>query len=115
VSLAATASRLLNTYGEPVAVTFTAPGTINPATGEGTPGATTSISGFGYPSRYRAQDVDGTLIQATDTRLVLEKIAQRPFKGWRATVDGVTFRVVDVQHIRLAGADVLYICQLRAD
>jgi len=40
-------------------------------------------------------------------------VDEEPAQGWRAQVQGKTFRVMDVQPITKSGADVIYICQLR--
>lgn len=109
----ATARRLLAKFGEPVVLSYVAGGSIDPATGEGTPGSTVTINGNGYPSRYRADQVDGTQVLGTDTRLILELVDERPAPGWAAQVNGITFRVMDAQPIRKTAQDVIYICQLR--
>lgn len=115
-NLALTASRLLADKGEPVTITFLGEASTDPVTGEPqTPSANTTFSAFGYPSKYMKKDVDGANIQAGDVRLVLELIDQRPEVGCLATVDSQTYRVMDVNPIRQSGADVIYICQLRAN
>ena len=113
---AATASRLLTRYGETVTIETPETGGFNPITGEpshGEPG--TTYTGKGYPGRYQKSEVNGTTIQSGDIRLVLELIAQRPQVGWTVTVDSGTYRIMDVNPIRKAGADVIYICQLRSN
>lgn len=115
-NLAATASRLLSRYGETVTVDAPETGGYNPITGEpgdGEPGA--SYTGKGYPGRYQKSEINGTTIQSGDIRLVLELLEQRPQVGWYVTVDSVTYRIMDVSPIRRTAADVIYICQLRAN
>ncbi len=115
-SIAATASKLLAAKGEPVTITFVGGGTSDPITGEAqTPAANTDYTGNGYPSQYMQKDINGTNIIAGDVRLILELIGQRPEVGCQATVDSKTYRVMDVNPIRLSGDDVIYICQLRAN
>ena len=115
-SLAVTASKLLAAKGEPVTITFVGGGATNPVTGEPeTPAANVTYSGNGYPSQYVQKDIDGVNIQAGDVRLVLELLDERPEVGCLAAVDGRTYRVMTVNPIRLTGADVIYICQLRAN
>ncbi len=113
---AATASRLLTRYGETVTVNAPDTGGYNPITGEpgdSEPGAT--YTGKGYPGRYQKSEINGTTIQSGDVRLILELLSQRPQVGWTVTVDADTYRIMDVNPIRKTGADVLYICQLRAN
>jgi hypothetical protein len=117
MSIAETASKLLARYGEAVAMTMP-PSTpaFNPVTGAAqTPSASTTVIGFGYPSAYRKGEIDGVTIKAGDIRLILEKIVSQPAAGYTIAVDGTTYRIQDVQKIRKTGADVIYICQLRAN
>ena len=114
MSIADTATTLLTKFGEAVTLTYETNEVRNPATGEiTTPATENEASGFGYPSRYQNAEVDGTVVQRSDTRLILNKVTQKPEQGWRAQVQGKTLRVMDVQPITKSGADVVYICQLR--
>jgi hypothetical protein len=115
-SQAQTASRLLAKYGETVSIIFPVYSGTDPITGEviGT-NTSTTITGKGYPSLYQKQDIDGATIQTGDIRLILELINTRPAVGCLATVDGTTYRIMNVQPIRLTGEDVIYICQIRAN
>lgn len=116
MTIAATAARLLTTYGDPVSVVFESGGDIDPATGVVTdPVTETPTSAYGYLSRYRTSDVDGSVIQAGDIRLILEKLSRKPNKGERCTADGATYRIMDVQDIRYKADTVITICQLRAN
>jgi len=114
MSIADTATKLLAKFGEPVTLTHETNEVRDPATGEiTTPASENVVPGFGYPSRFQNAEVDGTVIKRSDTRLVLNKVSRRPEQGWRAQVQGKTFRIMDVQPITKSGADVIYICQLR--
>lgn len=117
MSLAATASRLLAANGEAVTITFP-PSTpaFNPVTGAAqTPTASQTITGSGYPAGYEGSEIDGETIKAGDVKLILEKVSTRPEAGATATVDSKTYRIQNVQFIRRSGADIIYICQLRAN
>ena len=114
MAIADTATTLLAKFGEAVSLTYETNEVRNPATGEITTPATENVvPGFGYPSRFQNAEVDGTVIKRSDTRLILNKVDEEPAQGWRAQVQGKTFRVMDVQPITQSGADVIYICQLR--
>ena len=107
-------TKLLAEFGEAVSLTYETDEVRNPATGEvTTPASENVVPGFGYPSRFQNAEVDGTVIKRSDTRLILNKVDEEPAQGWRAQVQGKTFRVMDVQPITKSGADVIYICQLR--
>lgn len=114
--LAVTAARLLAKNGEPVTLTNGEAGVIefDPITGDPiTPAASVMITANAYPSRYQANEIDGSSIQSGDIRLILEVVTPRPESGWSVTVDGQTYRIMDVKPIRKAGADKLLICQIR--
>ena len=114
MSIVDTATTLLAKFGEAVSLTYETDEVRNPATGEvTTPASENVVPGFGYPSRFQNAEVDGTVVQRSDTRLILNKVDEAPEQGWRAQVQGKTFRVMDVQPITKSGADVIYICQLR--
>lgn len=113
--LSATASRLLTKYGEAVTLSYKTGGGVDPATGTvTTPQTTVTVGGFGYPSRYQKEEIDGAVIKADDVRLVLEKVAERPQSGWSALVDSKQYRVMDVRPVRRSATDVIYICQARS-
>ena len=115
-SQAQTASKLLAKYGEAVSIIFPVYGGTDPITGAviGT-NTSTTITGKGYPALYQKQDIDGTSIEAGDIRLILELISTPPDVGCLALVDSTTYRIMNVQPIRLTGEDVIYICQIRAN
>jgi len=114
MSIADTATMLLAKFGEAVALTYETDEVRNPATGEiTTPATENEVQGVGYPSRFTNAEVDGTVVRRSDTRLILNKVSEEPLQGWRAQVQGKTFRVMDVQPITRSGLDVIYICQLR--
>lgn len=114
MSLSDTAIALLARNGEPVVISYVNAEVRNPATGAiTTPGAIVTLNGYGYPARYRAQEIDGTVVKHSDIRLILSLITTRPQPGWLAFVQSKTFRIMDVQAITKAGGDIIYICQLR--
>jgi len=117
MSLAATASKLLAANGEGVTITFP-PSTpaFDPVTGAPqTPSAPQTVTGNGYPAGYTGSEIDGEAIKAGDIKLILEKVSVRPEVNATATIDSKTYRIMDVQFIRRSGADIIYICQLRAN
>lgn len=114
MTITASASRLLKKLGEPVTLAYTSGATVDPVTGDTTGGTPVTVAAYGYPGRYMANEVDGSIIKSGDIRLTLEKISTRPQQGWDATVDGKTYRIMDVRPVRKSAADVIYICQIRA-
>lgn len=117
MSLADTAADLLDRFGETLTVTYQ-PSTpaYDPITGEPqTPSASNTATSKGYAGNYNSSDIDGDLIKANDVRLILQVLDDRPVKGAHVTVDSVKYRIMNTQFIRQSGADVIYICQLRAN
>lgn len=113
---AQTAARLLAKYGEQVAVTFTNWGEYDPITGAASGTTTeTTINAVAYPSNYQTKEIDGTVIQAGDIRLILELIETVPVVGCLVLVDGITYRIMHIKPIRLSGDNIIFICQIRAN
>ena len=109
------AARLLAKNGELVTIQFPGSPSRDPITGASVAVATsTSVTANGYPAAYTSANIDGTVIRQNDIRLLLELIEPRPIRGCLAVVDGATYQVLDVQVIRKAAADVMFICQIRA-
>ena len=113
MSIADTASRLLEKFGEPVQFSYLSGGAPNAVTGGIDGGVPVVVEGNGYPSRYRKGEQSGQAVQAGDIRLICEKVSERPQVDWSCLVDGEIYRVMDSQPIRKTGADIIYICQLR--
>ena len=112
---AASAIRLLEKNGELVTIQFPGTSGYDPVTGGQTTGsAGQSVEASGYPGKYMSGRADGNVIRQNDVRLILQLIDPKPVPGCTALVDGVTYQVLDVQSIRKAGEDVLFVCQLRA-
>lgn len=113
--LALAAIELLEELGEPVVIRRPGGEERDPATGDLIGSATPlEFDGHGYPGQYEADEVDGTTIHSSDTKLLLGLIAQRPQVGWEADVDGKTLRIMEAEAVRKSGQDIIYICQLRA-
>jgi len=64
-------------------------------------------------SQYNSYEIDGTVIQQGDTKLTLSKLDTRPTVGDTVTMDGKTYRIMDVYPVRMSGADVVYVVQGR--
>ncbi len=109
------AAEQLRKVGEPVSIAFAGTPAFDPITGEAVaPVGGQTVNAYGYPAGYIQSDIDGTVIQAGDIRLTLELINPRPQVGCMATVDGTTYRVMNVRMVRKADEDVVYVLQLRA-
>lgn len=110
---AATAQRLLTKFGK--SLTLTLPDTVE----DGPPGVggTTvpgrSIAGQGVKLNYQNSEIDGTLIQAGDAKIILEATSEPPENGMLITIDGSEWRVMDWSPLAPADTVVIYTIQAR--
>lgn len=112
-NLAATATRLLTKYGQTVTVTRDVVGTVDPITGQGTPGTPVTFTGKGAIFDYDIRLVDGVMIQATDKRLMLEAANAPEIGDVITTADG-DYTAVSVNPTSPAGTVVKYDIQIRS-
>lgn len=111
--LAAVASRLLTDKGQSVSFSRRTGGTFNPATGTYSGDTATTFSGYGAAFNYNKTEIDGTIVQSGDLRLILEAVATPPAQGDEATVGGIDYRVMDVRPTSPGGTVTHYELQLR--
>jgi len=107
----ATAQRMLTKYGQTVSVVRDN-GTFNAATGAMDTTSTTSYAGVGYPSNYRKSDIDGVIVQQSDTLLIFSSNTI-PQVNDAFTVGTKTMTALDIQFVTISGENVVYKIQLR--
>lgn len=107
-----TASRLLKSKGQSLSFTRNVETAFNPATGVKT-NSDFSFTAYGAAFDYKLSEIDGTVIEAGDIRLMLEKTTNAPLKGDSVKVDTVNYRVMDVMKSSPAGTITHYTCRLR--
>lgn len=76
-------------------------------------GAVGTQIAYGYPESYSNAEIDGTIIQRGDIKLICSAGALRPIVGWLCLLDSVNYRVMNCDPIRESGVDVIYYVQLR--
>lgn len=105
---------LIKKYG--IQATFeseTSP-TIDPITGEETgTGATTQFSANVIKSNYNDFEIEGTEIQKSDTKLLMDALSGTPEQGMTVTVSGDSYRVISFKSIEPADTPVVYKVQVR--
>ena len=111
-SASATATKLLTKHGESVTFTRETTTSFDPATGEETVTAST-FSGYANPSPYALHEIDGTLVQRGDIRLMTESLSIMPVPGDAVTFRSESYRVMHVQPISVNGGDAAYYVQAR--
>lgn len=112
-SLAATATRLLDTYGQAVAFSRETSSSFDPVTGIDTT-STSTFSGSGAAFDYNSSEIDGEIVQRDDIRLMLEAVDTAPIIGDKCTVDSKAYRVMNVMTSSPGGTVTHYELQLRA-
>jgi len=111
---AATAKRLLTRFGQVVTIKRTTPGAYDPATGT-VSGGTVGYSCAGAVMNYASRDIDGTLVQRGDVRVLLAPDAAfEPKPGDTVTLaDTTVLTVINSRATKPAGLAVLYEIQAR--
>ena len=112
LSLAATAQRLIDKYGQTVTFTRTNAGTVNPITGIGTPAVDTTFSGNGIILNYSKALVDGINILSGDNRVLLSGKTEPKNDDIIVAANG-GFKVISVKPLTPAGIVVMYEIQVR--
>lgn len=106
-NLAATAERLLATYGEVVTYVRVTAGTYAPATGSATPTLDQSDV-FAVHADNRVRQQDGSVIRY-DAVLYIKGLPTMPLPGDRIVIRGQGYRVTPVETYTLQGMDVLHV------
>lgn len=65
-------------------------------------------------SKFKSQEIDGTLIRRDDVKLLVEAKGTAPTVRDRVNVGGVSYAIIDAAPIQPAGIPVLWILQCRA-
>ena len=65
-------------------------------------------------SRYPNNMIDGTLIQATDKRVMLSAVGPTPEVDWAVIIDGVSHAIMMIRPLQPSGVPIYYECQCRA-
>lgn len=112
--LAAVATTLLKDKGQVISFSRDNVTSFDPGQGIETKGTPITYSGNGAIFGFNASEVDGTVVQRDDKRMILEAVDTPPLIGDEAVVGGVTHRIVNVENVAPAGETVIYKVQLRA-
>ena len=110
---AATATRLLERFGQAVTLTRYGDAAYDPATGTTVPSETV-YPATGAKLDYAQRDIDGTLIKVGDCRVYLApNLAVTPQTGDTITIGAEVWKVVTSRPLAPAGTVVLHDAQVR--
>jgi len=110
---AATAARLLDKFGQ--SLTFSLPERTEGGA-PGVPGTIIpgrSITGVGVKLDYDNREIDGTVIQTGDARVLIEATNEPPENGMTLSIAGNQWRVENRQPLEPADIVVMYTLQIR--
>lgn len=112
-TLAATALRLCSTYGESCTFTRVVEGSYNVSTSTTAAGSTTTYTAYVVPEIYKLEEIDGQVVKVKDIKLITAHATEVPEPGDTVPINGATYRVINVQHLRVQGTTVAYNLQVR--
>lgn len=106
---------LLVKFGTGITLTVTSSGGFSLTTGTYVSASTTSYACTGVFSSYKRQDIDGSLIQATDKLLLLSayELDVTPSLMDKIYYGGIPYQILSIEEIKPADTTVLYKVQLR--
>ena len=111
--MSATAAELIAEFGQTITLERSAPGAYDASTGI-VPVTTTSLSGTGIDLDYTVREIDGTLVQRGDRKLLMSvKAGVVPAVSDVAIVGAVRFRVLAVKPLAPGGVTLTYELQCR--
>ena len=109
--VATDAADLIEEFGQAITITSTT-SVYDVATGTNALTETTQTA-YGVALDYRTKDIDGTLIQRGDKRLLVKGSITTPEEGEEVTVNGVDWVIKGVKQISPAGTVVMHEFTLR--
>jgi len=112
---AASALRLIKKYGMTMTVRRVTKGEYNSEAGERAADVVLSLDGKGIIEEYETKEIDGTLIQAGDRKIILAAsgLAIRPKKGDLLVIDGAISQIVKNKPTSPGGVDIIHNLQIR--
>ena len=110
--MAATASAMLDEFGQDVTFEYETGATYDPVLMTETGGSVNNETVKAFPTKFNASEMDDTIL-SSDIKLVCEKTSAKPLADWECTINSAKYRVMNSQSIGLAGDEVIYYVQLR--
>ncbi len=104
---------LLTEFGQAVSFLREVKGSYDPNSLQNPVVSTTTYSGFGVPTAYLLPEIDGTLVQADDIKLLAHIMTEVPLTSDQVNLGGINYRIQRVVKTVVNGEDVIYELQLR--
>lgn len=107
-----TARKLLNKFGQKNTIKIlTGEGAYDPAVGEAVK-TYTDVSVLSVFLNYQADELPDNLVSTKTQKMICEDFTPKPVIDSEIVRDGVTYRVNDVQELKPADSNVIYIIRL---
>ena len=111
--MAGVAKELLTEFGESGTFNRNVEGAYNPDSGEPFGETPVPYSGMIVPTYYKDYEIDGTIIQKGDIKVLSHVMTEVPTPGDTLTFGDFYGKVINVMRTRLNGNDVIYTLQVR--
>ena len=113
LSLRKVASGVIKKFGVECTFSHETEDSFDPATGIKSK-TTTTFTAYGVKDGYSKEEVNGSTIQSSDIKLVVQVTGDIPVVDDTCTIGAITYRVMAVMDTDPADIDVIFEVQLRA-
>lgn len=112
--LAKTALKQLKRFGQPITLTRKVSGNYD-RNASSTPVTIQTENAFGFPTTYEDNEIDGTAILRSDTKLFISAvgITKPAMNDVAVLANGTKLTIKNVDEIDMANSPIIYICQGR--
>lgn len=112
--IAATALRLIANFGQAITITSRAQGAYTASTSSYAVTETTQTT-RGVIDQYKSREIDGTLIQVGDSKLIIaaQGLTAPTINDTVTLADSSKLTIKNIDPISPAGTPIIYICQVR--
>ncbi len=111
--LAEVANELITEFGEAGTFSRDVEGAYNPESGEAFGETTIPYSGTIVPTSYKDYEIDGTIIQKGDIKVLAHTMSEVPTPDDSLTFGNFYGKIITVMHTQINGNDVIYTLQVR--
>ena len=106
-------AKLLEQFGEKLTFSRQVKGAYNPETGGYLADTTETFTAGCFFTAFDSREIDGSLIQAGDSKVLIDAVGTAPQPGDTLDKRGVVYRVLQVRADEVGGDAVIYTAQVR--
>lgn len=110
-----TAAPLITEFGQAITLQVSVPGTFDPITGTESGATTATYGGFGVVTDYTTREIDGTVIQRGDKKVLatFTDTSVIPLTTHNLLVGSTSYSIQNVNSLEPGGVSVMYTLQMR--